>query len=396
MQKSRQADHQTGPAANPRVQALYIYPLKSCRGIELDTAEVIRTGFKYDRLFTFAQLVKKKSSRRDNSGSTKVDSDGQWEFITQRECPKLALLRTELWIPESTPNSLTSQASEHRTTTNKEQFNEDDGWAANGGCLTVRFSYQLNDGVGGLSIETVSIHLPLVPSSLRAKIKGYTHENVSVWIDCPQGINMTAEIEPAVLAKLKHFLGLSNQLALFRSDENKLRKIIRSLPEHRSTETFSVGFADAFPLHLLNIASVEAIDAELPASAAVKDNLDPLRFRANILVDGCAAYEEDTWKRIRMGCEKSLEETNDSPAEYHVACRVARCKLPNVDQETGIKDRNEPDTTLRRTRKVDKGAYPHPCLGMAMMPLFYNGALKVGDKIEVLEAGEHVYEKMYS
>ncbi|TKA77082.1 hypothetical protein B0A55_03566, partial [Friedmanniomyces simplex] len=44
---------------HPRVKALFIYPIKSCRGVELATAEVESSGLKYDRRLTFAQLVSK-------------------------------------------------------------------------------------------------------------------------------------------------------------------------------------------------------------------------------------------------------------------------------------------------------------------------------------------------
>ena len=32
-----------------RVHSLHIYPVKSCRGIDLDVAEIAATGFRYDR-----------------------------------------------------------------------------------------------------------------------------------------------------------------------------------------------------------------------------------------------------------------------------------------------------------------------------------------------------------
>ena len=112
-------------------------------------------------------------------------------------------------------------------------------------------------------------------------------------------------------------------------------------------------------------------------------------------ISGVSSFEEDTWKAIVLGSRVGRDEKGlfEADAEYHVACRTARCKLPNVDQTTGVKDKNEPYTTLGKTRKVDEGAYPNPCLGMQMIPRFQLGLIKVGDKIEVLETGEHCYEK---
>jgi uncharacterized protein YcbX len=55
---------------------LYIYPIKSCRGIKLSEAEISRRGLQHDREF----LV--------------VDASG--EFLTQRDTPRLALVTPDI------------------------------------------------------------------------------------------------------------------------------------------------------------------------------------------------------------------------------------------------------------------------------------------------------------
>jgi uncharacterized protein YcbX len=111
--------------------------------------------------------------------------------------------------------------------------------------------------------------------------------------------------------------------------------------------------------------------------------LSATRFRPNLIVTGPEAYHEDTWKRIKIGFY-----------EYDVSCRTTRCKLPNVDQFTGQKHASEPDKTLRSFRAVDEGAGPHVgCLGVQMVPISKESAIRVGDEITVLESGEHHYIK---
>lgn len=65
-------------ASSADVQAtiaqLWVYPVKSCAGIQLNEAELTETGLLYDR----AWMV--------------VDADG--EFVTQRELPRMALIQT--------------------------------------------------------------------------------------------------------------------------------------------------------------------------------------------------------------------------------------------------------------------------------------------------------------
>lgn len=58
------------------VRSLHIYPVKSCRGIDVDTAEVGPTGFRHDRQWMV------------------VDADGT--FLSQRSHPQLARIRTSI------------------------------------------------------------------------------------------------------------------------------------------------------------------------------------------------------------------------------------------------------------------------------------------------------------
>lgn len=67
------------------ITALNIYPVKSCRGIALDQAEIGLTGFEHDRHW----LVTNDSGR----------------FLTQRELPRLALIEPTLTGEELTLNA---------------------------------------------------------------------------------------------------------------------------------------------------------------------------------------------------------------------------------------------------------------------------------------------------
>lgn len=419
----------------PRVQALFTYPIKSCRGVELRASQIQSSGLKYDRMFTFAQLTSTQDKVGSNSTSGVSEPSGewkhQWRFITQREFPRLALLETEIWEPEprgkishartkesngrsatkldapvahqrprsrTRGNTLVNQLERQGSDLSGSSPPEISSWAANGGCLIVRFPFEPDFNPFGLRTEIVEIQLPLAPTPQRAEAKRYETEELSIWKDLTKAINVTNEIDHEALSKLKYFLGVSNLLALFKVDDRHKRPVTRCLPKDKPDgETYSIGFADAFPVNLLGLPSVRKTDAELPSKADVKGKLDARRFRANIYVTGTTAFEEDTWTKITIGSRigRDKEGLFETEAEYHVACRTARCKLPNVDPRTGIRDRNEPYTTLGKTRKVDEGAYPHPCLGMQMIPRFQVGAIKVGDRVEVLETGEHCYEKMF-
>lgn len=401
--------HET--ASKPKVQALFTYPLKSARGVELGASEVQSTGLRYDRLFTFAQLVSKPSKTNDD-GSVKETSGSwkhQWRFITQREFPRLALLHTELHVPDprlhksangvrkarsrSRGSTLVAQLEKASSTDKAGNPPEIKDWAAEGGCLIVRFTVEPHFNPFALRTEHVEFRLPLAPSRARSEFMAYKKEDLSIWVDHTGAFDFTPDISSDVMEKLRSFLGVSNRLGLFRVGD--LRTITRSLPKDRPNETYKVGLADAFPIHLISGASVSEIESQI-ATGPMQGKLDPRRFRANIHVSGVPAYEEDKWKNITVGKRIGRNEHGlfELDAEYHIAARTARCKLPNVDPTTGERDLNEPYSTMTKSRVIDEGARPYPCLGMQAIPLFERGIIRVGDEIRVNHTGEHYYEKM--
>jgi hypothetical protein len=60
----------------PTIEGLYVYPVKSCRGLKLTHAQLTTTGLAYDREWMV------------------VSADGR--FLTQREVPRLALVGTHI------------------------------------------------------------------------------------------------------------------------------------------------------------------------------------------------------------------------------------------------------------------------------------------------------------
>ena len=96
-----------------------------------------------------------------------------------------------------------------------------------------------------------------------------------------------------------------------------------------------VSFADGFPVLVLGMASI----AELNTRLAEPVPLD--RFRANVLLEGSGAWEEDGWARLQ---------TDDVTLDLVKPC--ARCVVITTDQETGVRSK-EPTATLATYRKHD-------------------------------------------
>ncbi len=128
-----------------------------------------------------------------------------------------------------------------------------------------------------------------------------------------------------------------------------------------------VNFADAFPVLLGSTASIEALNRWLPSPITIG------RFRPNLVIEGASAWEEDRWRRIRIG-----------EVTFLVAKASDRCIVTTIDQETGERpDKTEPLRTLGRYRRDLRGGV---MFGQNLVPEDL-GVLRVGDLVEVLEVG---------
>jgi len=70
----------TAPEVSARIERLFVYPVKSCAGVEVREAVVTETGLDLDR----AWMV--------------VDAEGA--FVTQRELPRMALVKPQIKLSE--------------------------------------------------------------------------------------------------------------------------------------------------------------------------------------------------------------------------------------------------------------------------------------------------------
>jgi hypothetical protein len=68
------------PHLTARIARLFVYPVKSCAGVELREAVLTETGLDLDRAWMVV--------------------DAQGEFVTQRELPRMALVRPTLKLHE--------------------------------------------------------------------------------------------------------------------------------------------------------------------------------------------------------------------------------------------------------------------------------------------------------
>ena len=271
-----------------QITGLFIYPVKSCRGIALAEVQIGPRGFLHDREF----MVVDEAS----------------EFLTQRTAPELATVRVAL-----KHGSLAVSAP---------------------GAGELRLS--LANGV-----ETAMAREP---------------RRVRIFDDQVLADDMGDEAAAWFSAALQRSCRLVRAGAGF-SRQVSPDKIA---PQHRAPRGHDISFTDGFPTLLTSEESLADLNRRLSAPVPMD------RFRPNIIVRGGAAYEEDTWNRVRCG-----------DLVFGCASPDLRCVITTTDQQTGRRDGPEPLRTLATYRRAAGGGV------MFGQYLVHSGtgALRVGDAL---------------
>jgi uncharacterized protein YcbX len=242
--------------ADYQLSRIFIYPVKSLAGIQIDRWPVEPTGLAYDRKWML------------------VDEDGL--FLSQRKLPRMALIKTAL-----AENELMLSAP----------------------------------GMNGLSLS-------LLPSE-------GDWIDVTVWHDRCRARGVSAEAD----LWFSRFLGQNCRL-VFLPDES-----IRPVNPDYGLPSDRTAFSDGFPFLLVSENSLTVLNEEMGL------NLPMERFRPNLVISGCAGFEEDTWREIRIG-----------EIDFRLPKPCSRCAVPTIDPETAEVGK-EPLVTLNRTRKWQNKVY---------------------------------------
>jgi uncharacterized protein YcbX len=95
-------------------------------------------------------------------------------------------------------------------------------------------------------------------------------------------------------------------------------------------------------VHIVNLASVRELERTLGRP------VDPLRFRANLYLDGLAPWAEFGWIDREIGLGSST---------LGVFARTRRCEATNVDPARGVRDMALPAHLQRTWAHGDFGIY---------------------------------------
>ena len=177
---------------------------------------------------------------------------------------------------------------------------------------------------------------------------------VTVWRDQVQALPVSAAAD----AWFSDFLGIDCRLVY------QPEVFERAVDPDFGRPGDRVSFADGFPLLLIGTASLDDLNARLQRPVEMR------RFRPNLVVRTRVPYEEDAWRRLRLG-----------ELEFEGVKNCSRCIFTTVDPDTGERDpAGEPLRTLSNYRRREGGGV---FFGQNLIPRS-GGWLRLGDSLELL------------
>jgi uncharacterized protein YcbX len=253
------------------VSSLHVYPIKSAGGIELDEAEVVSTGLRYDRMFML------------------IDENNL--AITQRTKdigPKLVGIQP--YFPDK----------DYR------------------GRMGVRLNSDYPPEAG-YNDRSTQLWLPLfIPYKNEADLQ---RRSVVTMLHGKEVLGLP--MSDFVNEKLSEYLGAHVRLVRPLPGVRRLISEVGQRPK-ASNQT---AFADGYSMLLTSQKSLEELSQAPQLQAGYPDGLPMERFRPNIVINGedLKAYDEDYWRFVRFAGNLGA----------HVVKPCDRCPIPDTDQKTG-------------------------------------------------------------
>ncbi|MBV6420085.1 MAG: putative protein YcbX [Ignavibacteriaceae bacterium] len=200
----------------------------------------------------------------------------------------------------------------------------------------------------GLLLEHKKKNYPplLIPFSFEHSKK----DKVIIWKDTVVGEFYNAQIDEWFSEIL------SIKCHLVKMPESTKRIVDKDYAENKI-----VSFADAFPFMIIGQSSLDELNSRM------KIQLPMNRFRTNFVFTGGKSFEEDNWKKFKLG-----------NLLFEAVKPCARCVITTTDQETAERFK-EPLLTLSKFRNFNNKVL----FGMNLVCESI-GKINVGDQITLL------------
>jgi uncharacterized protein YcbX len=321
---------------------LLVYPIKSLRGVELNSAIATKHGFPYDRVFMLFKVL----------DEAEIDAAKRYKKMSVDSFTQMALFATEIQYPD-----------EKSRGTIKVTFLPPVEQHKNSTALEIPLEPEVED----LTLFEVDLHgsatsayrMPQVFSDWFSDcfdfkvVLVYLGENLR-----PVLFNLNPPVSTTETSWISH-----------------IRNGIFGPPARSE----SITFADCAPFLIVSEASNNEVSKRLP-----KDQpMDVKKFRPNIVVSGASEpWEEDYWAQLQFSAKNASGES----VSLSLLKNCTRCVSINVDYEKGKPCTGESGQVfklLSKDRRVDIGSKYSPVFGRYSFLSGPPGKISVGDDTAV-------------
>ena len=296
-----------------RIASLHLYPVKSCAGWTVDRAMLGRAGLESGGVGDREWMI--------------VTPAGQ--FLTQREYPRMALIRCAVHSAAQTPAQTVLRTTAH----------------------TAAHTENGRKALVGAAPGMPALQVPIDSFALRS-----ADRHVTVWNHSCDAFDEG----DAAAAWLSDFLHAKARLVRFDPAHKRLSNRQRTGEVEAQSR-----FSDGYPLLTISTASLDKLNQRLLEAGRAAIPMD--RFRPNIVIDDVEPHDEDRVTELRAAAY-TLRAVTPCP----------RCPIPSIDQATGERGDNPLDI-LSQYRGGPDGVL----FGQNMITLAgFGAAISPGDRLE--------------
>ena len=325
-----------------QIEKLYVYPIKSFRGVSLDKVQVTKNGFTYDRSFMLLQIVDDNGNKTYKNMSV-ANFNEMVRFFQEIDVDKGTMTITFKPIDNSEPKSIELPLEPDTS-----------------------------------SLEVIDIEMHLAPTQAYKMDDKY-----SQWLSECFGY----ECVLAYIGEKRRQVrcsALGYKTGIGETNGNDANGWLSSISSVASKATgmimgeskpAEIRFSDVAPFLFVSSKSLDDCDNRLPEG----QKMDITKFRPNVIVSGAEKpWDEDYWSELTIG------------GETKVICEhnCGRCRSINIDYNTGAQGKDESGSMLKKlmnNRRVDKGAKWAPIFGRYswLEPASEGNEIHVGDEVDV-------------
>ncbi|KAI3391592.1 hypothetical protein diail_7050 [Diaporthe ilicicola] len=312
-----------------KITQLYVYPIKSLKGIALQRAKLDRQGVQYDRRYMLLR----------------VHDDGHHEPVEVARYPACAL-----FVPE-----------------------------INDGKIIVRYQIPEEPVSPPSPAQETTLEIPLEP-----EISGLETVEVDLYKSTTTGYRMPEAHNSwfsscfgfeAILVYLgdgkRQVLGTMSPHVRNKLNQGWLSSM-KSYIASSGEDPHWLTFTCVASYLIATEASLKDVSSRLPAG----EKMDIRKFRPNIVVDGEAPFDEDYWGEIEV----------EDGVQFALTGNCGRCVSINVDYATGRPGTGESGNILKKLmkdRRVDQGNKYSPIFGRYGFLKAEGAEIQVGDEVAV-------------